>query len=396
MYNTSCSNIKTIPQFKGTCWFNSLLMIMWYSKMMRNFFIKHLDHIENILKDKPVMLKMIYDLLKQTYSHDDNDDSKFFNELRPENILNLLNKIDSKVFFVKKEYINLGFTGENYMRQFFKYFKLESNILFFDYVPNNKYSLSFNNLDVNKIKKTKDSFILYHNDSTKVSKNNAMQYFFKINKLKWYGDASLDKDFSFNKLRNMKMSQKIEIIAIKYMENDNSVQNELVFENCKFILDAVFLSNFNHETCNVGHQIAGITCNDEKYLYNGWINETVDPAKRRSTRTKKNDKPCKLVQYDWTKLKNNFCIDLKKCTFPDSKTQADLCFNLSKGERTFIYVKDNIKNIDDNILKTRSVVSGESLNKPCPPNKILNPKTNRCVNIDGKIGQSIINSQNNT
>ncbi len=27
--------------------------------------------------------------------------------------------------------------------------------------------------------------------------------------------------------------------------------------------------------------------------------------------------------------------------------------------------------------------------KECPPGKILNPKTNRCVKIDGKIGKEI-------
>ena len=32
--------------------------------------------------------------------------------------------------------------------------------------------------------------------------------------------------------------------------------------------------------------------------------------------------------------------------------------------------------------------------KECPPNKILNPLTNRCVNITGKIGKQIISNNN--
>lgn len=34
------------------------------------------------------------------------------------------------------------------------------------------------------------------------------------------------------------------------------------------------------------------------------------------------------------------------------------------------------------------------MNKNCPPGKIINPKTNRCVLIDGKIGQKLLMEAN--
>ena len=45
-----CKDVLPIPQFKGTCWFNSLLMALFYSELMRKFFIKELPNIREQLK----------------------------------------------------------------------------------------------------------------------------------------------------------------------------------------------------------------------------------------------------------------------------------------------------------------------------------------------------------
>ena len=36
-----CNKIAVIPQFSGTCWFNAILMALFYSKGARRIMIKH-------------------------------------------------------------------------------------------------------------------------------------------------------------------------------------------------------------------------------------------------------------------------------------------------------------------------------------------------------------------
>ena len=43
-----CSDISVIPQFKGTCWFNVILMSCFYSQEMRKLMIN--KFLKTILK----------------------------------------------------------------------------------------------------------------------------------------------------------------------------------------------------------------------------------------------------------------------------------------------------------------------------------------------------------
>jgi len=36
----NCLNLSVIPQFRGTCWFNAILMIALYSQNVRKILIK--------------------------------------------------------------------------------------------------------------------------------------------------------------------------------------------------------------------------------------------------------------------------------------------------------------------------------------------------------------------
>jgi hypothetical protein len=48
-----------------------------------------------------------------------------------------------------------------------------------------------------------------------------------------------------------------------------------------------------------GHAIAGVSCANKKYLYNGWLME--------------NDLPCDLTEFDWVNDSNSFILDQDKC-----------------------------------------------------------------------------------
>ena len=92
--------------------------------------------------------------------------------------------------------------------------------------------------------------------------------------------------------------------------------------------------------------------------------------------------PCELMKYDWNVMKNSeFCINKKECILDNhsnksikdiiQKDKNELCFSFNKGPRLLIYV-----------TKNSTCVSGEDKGKKeCPEGKVLNPLTNRCINI---------------
>ena len=126
----------------------------------------------------------------------------------------------------------------------------------------------------------------------------------------------------------------------------------------------------------------------------------------------------------------DFCLSNKICGIDKKHSENDLCFNISKGNTTYIYVKidDNkhvnvkkttplqrlenelmtkelecnkqINDIKDRITKLKSskektnITTNVSKHRICPDNKILNPKTGRCVLKTGKLGQELVKSKN--
>ena len=95
--------------------------------------------------------------------------------------------------------------------------------------------------------------------------------------------------------------------------------------------------------------------------------------------------PCELMKYDWNVMKNSeFCINKKECLLDThsnksikeilNKDKNELCFSFNKGPRLLIYVRKN----SENSVGVSGKDKGE---KECPEGKVLNPLTNRCINI---------------
>jgi hypothetical protein len=118
-----------------------------------------------------------------------------------------------------------------------------------------------------------------------------------------------------------------------------SMREKITYNGSEYKLDSVILSNYNIRKDH-GHAIAGITCKNKKYIYNGWTRRSMDPmmAKTKITR----NIPCELMSYNWNIQKDNdFCLNTKKCIpdilkfFNDDK----LCFNFGAGNRILIYIR---------------------------------------------------------
>jgi hypothetical protein len=115
----------------------------------------------------------------------------------------------------------------------------------------------------------------------------------------------------------------------------------------------------------LGHAIAGITCKSKKYVYNGWMRVTNDKSIHdiELTRTL----PCELMPFNWNIHDSaDFCINVDKCELPKIKGQrhekrTSLCFSFNKGDRTLIYVKQNIDllSVNENTINTPSSLSSQ-------------------------------------
>jgi hypothetical protein len=139
------------------------------------------------------------------------------------------------------------------------------------------------------------------------------------------------------------------------------MKDKIRFRGSEYQLDSVVLENWNK--IKSGHAIAGITCENNKYIYNGWTRKSMDPVMANQVITR--NIPCELMEYDWNvKNHSDFCLNPKEC-IPDTSVidVKDLCFNFSKGRRILVYVRtDAIQASSNNSNNARSKTKSKTIN----------------------------------
>ena len=398
--NDFCTNIFTIPQFTGTCWFNSLLMALFYSELSRNFFLEHLEDVSNeTKKKKKYFYKVIDHLLRRTYIKSEKQIDEFQNHLRPENILRNLHKVDAKIFYFdpKKQ---AGWMGEAYLPQLFQYMEMKEKVLIMNTSHNEQgLQMSLKNYPItaknNKIfcTRTKCKIVEDMMEMNELTKNK--------NLVKKHVAIPDYVDFLVIERKNANTRMLEDLSLGNVIGAKQGLKEVLSFKNATFRLDSMLLSNFNISTCKKGHQISGVTCKGKRYLYNGWTRNTKDPSKKYSSTN--NNNACDLFEFDWfaEANKKSFCINSSMCDYPDASIGTEkfnVCFDTSKGAKTYIYVRDRFAdpkytkydNMADSPYTPFKSVTVNNNGKICPPDKILNPKTNRCVSRTGAIGRKLL------
>jgi hypothetical protein len=111
------------------------------------------------------------------------------------------------------------------------------------------------------------------------------------------------------------------------------------YNGYRYILDSCIIgAELRNPSCSVAHAIAGVTCNDEKYVYNGWTARSGDPAMKGSTSSALRDIPCALGHQNWDE-DAYFRINMQACSFnrvsrPNGK---ELLFNaVERSSVTYI------------------------------------------------------------
>ena len=127
------------------------------------------------------------------------------------------------------------------------------------------------------------------------------------------------------------------VIIMRDTDDDIIPNSNLIINGNEFVIDSVLLTNhkFNDvdegDYCTINHLICGITCQGDKYVYNGWLRKTQTPSFSQE------GLPCELMPFDWLEDKGDFCLNTALCKLERKATSLH-CFNFTKGFRGYIYV----------------------------------------------------------
>ena len=357
---SKCDNVISLKQYGPTCWFNSILMALLYSDESRKLLLKKSKEWNKKIE----VLNTINYILHHKYLRTDKafKDYEYFDKIRPEYILKELYKYNNKKFIIDPDVNKHGYKSALYIRKIYKLLGVKVLYLDLDLKTKNIYYSIYNNIKVVSFDGTKINMQIniknqstinkYLNDpdviiiNTKPFEIKTYPYWYKIN-----NNASYENYADLSKFANL---------------NYEITNNKNIYQQ-----DSVLLTDYN--SVAGGHSIAGITCRNDRYVYNGWTRTTIDPNLKKNTVKADFQKhiniPCELMKFDWNvKTDKEFCLNRKKCIL-DAMDINQLCFSFNKGDREVIYVKKQ---------KTTTLNQPD---KECPEGKILNPLTNKCINI---------------
>ena len=312
--------------------------------------------------------KFLKTILKKNYNKN-NEIITLFNKVKPELLLlKFMFENDKKLlehFKKKNEGIGNGYTLL-YMSFFLK--KLNVNVLDITHIGNNKYLFNFNKHYIKNATILQNYYyeLSYFNiiKNLKILKKiYNFNYTFNIEKelneikksIVNIPDVLLvtlcDEEFNKYMTKNEYIYNLLGDINYNINLDDlNKLKNKINFNGHIYKLDSVLIGNYNVLKINKGHTISGITCNNKKYIYNGW-SKNVNIFYNNYIL----NESCKLQKFNWNVNKEKiFGFKSSNCKLTeDINENKDITYSFTKSERILIYVK-----IDKN--KTSSIKSSST------------------------------------
>lgn len=369
MINTDfCNNVITIPQYEPTCWFNAILMAILYSQNSRKFLLN-----DKQFNSKNTKLTRIFkQILKYQYISNEYAE-QYFNIMTPAKILKYFGLIDD--FY--KSIIKNGWFSDFFLPIFIERGCYKTSISL-DLLNNNIYIEFIKKIrPIEIIENGKNAGVIFKTD--KMTEQELKNHIISIL-------SQPNPDYLIINIGNelcdygTSMYLKQELPYIEHIININNygiqtsgikeLKDVITYNGDTYFLDSCIIGNYNLNIIEIGHAIVGIKCKNDKYVYNGWIRTTKDPAMLIGKDVKKDDKnddkllPCELMKFNWniSDYDSSFCINADMCKLDILKVHQEqieikkqLCFSFGKGKRTLIYVKQpkkSIKSIDTNIIST--------------------------------------------
>jgi hypothetical protein len=361
-----CDRVITIPQYIGTCWFNALLMAVFYSEAVRDAVIAARDSRWRRLQQSPNAftrrLAEYFEHMLRLYKRPKDEGAyKFYHKVTPEKILYYLHKSDPKHFehdtivrnargkYVEKPGTTAGYTAHMYAHKFLNFLQIptvsftavavdsENRYGPFRLAIGDNYSRSAVKFDA---KGDYDYSYTVQSPQTvqAVLRSNPQILVVSIGQqdsFKYYAKKVKKRpDFYFLPGEHKNLPQFIRLGRSTY-----------VLDSC------VFANNNNGEKVRTdkgikkvgGHAIAAVTCSRRRFIYSGWTAKTRDAARTTGGSAATADRPCPLMPFDWTRISTDFYITSKVCrVLRAPPTQASMRFNALRGPRVYMYVRRDL------------------------------------------------------
>jgi hypothetical protein len=415
-----CKRVIFWGQYGPTCWFNALLMSVLYSQYSRNVVYQKSRSWDQRIE----LFRLLRYVLKYKYLKTKNPekDYKFFHTMSPEVILEMLAKIEPK--YLPKSFKE-GYFSALFISKLYKILGVDCLMLS---VINNKINYDMYN-HLKKVDVSSNGIKIEYDIKSKQYVTEKLNQHKNPSILLINNSTSKDKIDRHMQRYNRQLQYNIPIT------NDTkdllTLKDKITYNGEEYVLDSILLANWNVSANIPGHAIAGITCNNQRYVFNGWTRYTTDPALIYNNLNTKYDKkeklemqkvPCELMKYDWNQFTgSDFCINPKQCSLMKANKKdhyKNMCFSFSKGERTFIYVKKsgfaNLKHLDlahtpkhrsynlssishttTDVKQIKPSVRKPQLPKECPPDKIRNPVTGRCISMKTAEKRNLVKGKDN-
>jgi hypothetical protein len=348
-----CSRILTPKQVGPICWFMATFVAMFYSQRSRKILL-NASKTWNTKNELFTLLKHVLDDKYLKTSRESEDYDKFSDDTFGK-ILRLLYKENSKVFPYNPETVS-GFTPINYIGKLYKLLNVDYKIYEYSrgiFDSNLYYSFMNEEFDNIRYRIVNRSIQKYYTPNKEVK-------YFDIEEKYKKEEINPPQVLIINVSNNIEYTKQFYFTKFPHTiinegdtkENLTSMRDKIKYQGSEYNLDSVILLNFNVRKDH-GHTIAGITCKREKFLYNGWTRESMDPVMANKEITR--NIPCELMKFDWNIRRgdNSFCLNTKKC-IPDILKENDfddneLCFNFGFGDRILIYVRKKIATVDTSV-----------------------------------------------
>jgi len=341
-----CDKVITIPQYVGTCWFNALLMTMFYSEATRDVILNAMKKNRwaymqaSPRKSLQTLYKIFSHMLRMYKRPSDVAAYKWYDRITPELILYYLHRYDPKRFALQVQRLpNKTLYAEKFGHAPAKYFR---NLFGLLRVP--AVHLDARPLDW---KRRFDSFRLCIHD-----KHNPPGRFLTLPEVKRLLVSRPEVLLVTVPKRTKESMRKLP--AFHYLKGTYAKMPPAIrFGDRTYVVDSVTFTNLNQgqivqtpagkTKTMAGHAIAGVTCNRRRFIYSGWMKRTKDKARTEDEEggIAAVDRPCPIMPFDWVSDRRNFSITAKQCQVQLNLPPHLHKFNSHRGYRTLVYVRSD-------------------------------------------------------
>ena len=335
---TKCSRVLTLDQVNvPTCWFNALMMALFFSQNTRILIASSLPYI----KDKS-KIPIIVDIGKLLEGYNKTRASGYlYKRLQPKEFLETLREKQPSQFpprnrdskLVKGEYDYYKGDSAEYMHRMLQFLEIPHLLLSRASMKSGKTEWSYYNYDLYESK-------LFGAQTQVGFRTNASTYPKFVDThhpmiLTICTEDDHDKGMAATVSSKWK---KYKTYPVEGLLSDGHA-SVIKYNGKKYYLDSLILGNYNTTACTKGHAIAGVTCNGDRFLYNGYTNKTVDPGMKKNYQG--GAEACPLEPVEWAHT-TNFCMS-NTCGFDKfvSKIETkELCFSTLRNAR-LTYVRED-------------------------------------------------------